>query len=67
MQPEVHLHVQVQQTFIKNIWEVIEASAKDEGAENLVPQLIVTTHSSHILDATEFAKVRLRLCRTICG
>ena len=57
-EPEVHLHIQVQQTFIKNIWEVIKSSAKDEGVESRVPQLIVTTHSSHILDATEFAKVR---------
>lgn len=66
-EPEVHLHVQVQQTFIKQIWEVIKSSAKDEGAENLVPQLIVTTHSSHILDATEFAKVRyFRRCKLIC-
>lgn len=65
-EPEVHLHIQVQQTFIKNIWEVIKSSAKDEGAESLVPQLIVTTHSSHILDATEFAKVRyFRRCPLI--
>jgi len=65
-EPEVHLHVQVQQTFIKNIWEVIDSSAKAEGAESLVPQLIVTTHSSHILDATEFAKVRyFRRCQLI--
>ena len=63
-EPEVHLHAQVQQTFISNIWEVIEASAADEGEEGQVPQLIVTTHSSHILDATEFAKVRyFRRCR----
>jgi putative ATP-dependent endonuclease of the OLD family len=57
-EPEVHLHAQVQQTFIKNIWEVLESSAADEGEEGRVSQLIVTTHSSHILDATEFAKVR---------
>jgi predicted ATP-dependent endonuclease of OLD family len=57
-EPEVHLHAQVQQTFIKNIWSVIDASAQAEGTEELVPQLVVTTHSSHILDATEFAKVR---------
>jgi predicted ATP-dependent endonuclease of OLD family len=63
-EPEVHLHAQVQQTFIRNIWEVIEASAVDEGEKGKVPQLIVTTHSSHILDATEFAKVRyFRRCR----
>lgn len=57
-EPEVHLHAQVQQTFIKNIWEVLESSATDEGENDRVSQLIVTTHSSHILDATEFAKVR---------
>jgi len=57
-EPEVHLHAQVQQTFISNIWEVINKSAKTEGAEHLKPQLVVTTHSSHILDATEFGKVR---------
>jgi len=57
-EPEVHLHAHVQQTFISNIWEVIDASAKAEGDDELVPQLVVTTHSSHILDAAEFAKVR---------
>jgi len=57
-EPEVHLHAQVQQTFIKNVWAVIEASALSEGTNEHLPQLIVTTHSSHILDAAEFAKVR---------
>ncbi|MDA3926613.1 MAG: ATP-dependent endonuclease [Kiritimatiellae bacterium] len=57
-EPEVHLHAQVQQTFITKIWKVLDESAKTEGVENLVPQLAVSTHSSHILDATEFAKVR---------
>ncbi|WP_417519705.1 ATP-dependent nuclease [Minwuia sp.] len=57
-EPEVHLHAQVQQTFIRKIWEVLESSAAAEGEEGLVPQLVVTTHSSHILDATEFEKVR---------
>lgn len=63
-EPEVHLHAQVQQTFIKNIWEVIQQSAEVEGAGDWLPQLIVTTHSSHILDATEFGKVRyFRRCQ----
>ncbi len=57
-EPEVHLHAQVQQTFISNIWEIIAKSAKDVGDESLVPQLVVSTHSSHILDAVDFAKVR---------
>jgi len=56
-EPEVHLHAQVQQTFISNIWQVINQSAEEAG-EKLVPQLVVTTHSSHILEAVEFEKVR---------
>lgn len=57
-EPEVHLHAQVQQTFVRNIWDVIDASAAEESEKGKVPQIIVTTHSSHILDATEFSKVR---------
>lgn len=57
-EPEVHLHAQVQQTFIQNIWDVLDSSAKAEGVEGEVPQMVVTTHSSHILDAVDFSKVR---------
>ena len=57
-EPEVHLHAQVQQTFITNIWNVIEDSAKAVQQADQVPQLIVTTHSSHILDTVDFEKVR---------
>lgn len=56
-EPEVHLHAQVQQTFITNIWNVIAQTVETE-QPNLVPQLVVTTHSSHILDAVDFEKVR---------
>jgi putative ATP-dependent endonuclease of OLD family len=55
-EPEVHLHAQVQQTFIGNIWSVIRTSVQDTAAP--MPQLVVTTHSSHILDAVDFDKVR---------
>jgi predicted ATP-dependent endonuclease of OLD family len=57
-EPEVHLHAQVQQTFINNIWSVINDSAKEAGEPELTPQMVVTTHSSHILDAVDFGKVR---------
>lgn len=63
-EPEVHLHAQVQQTFIQNIWDVIKESAKDAGEAEQTPQLIVSTHSSHILDASDFGKVRyFRRCQ----
>ncbi|MDB6062044.1 MAG: ATP-dependent endonuclease [Verrucomicrobiaceae bacterium] len=57
-EPEVHLHAQVQQTFISNIWEVINQSAEAAGEPDVVPQLVVTTHSSHIMEAVDFEKVR---------
>lgn len=57
-EPEVHLHAQVQQTFISNIWEVINQSAVAASEPDLVPQLVVTTHSSHIIEAVDFEKVR---------
>lgn len=64
-EPEVHLHAQVQQTFITNIWNVLKENAKKVGEESLIPQLCVTTHSSHILDAVEFQKVRyFKRCQT---
>ena len=56
-EPEVHLHAQVQQTFISNLWSVIKESAKEE-EQNLIPQIVVTTHSSHILEAVDFEKIR---------
>ncbi|MEZ8128430.1 ATP-dependent nuclease [Enterovibrio norvegicus] len=53
-EPEVHLHAQVQQAFIGNIWKMLSDAA--EGG--LIPQLAVSTHSSHILDRVDFEKVR---------
>jgi len=54
-EPEVHLHAQVQQTFISNMWNILSAlEDQDVGT----PQLIVTTHSSHILSSVDFEKVR---------
>ncbi len=57
-EPEAHLHAQVQQTFISNIWQVIEQSAEAAGEPGLTPQLVVTTHSSHVMEAVDFEKVR---------
>lgn len=48
----------MQQTFIANIWKVIKESAKLGREPTAVPQMVVTTHSSHILDAVDFERVR---------
>ena len=57
-EPEVHLHAQVQQTFISNISGILNKAAQSEDDMTIVPQLVVTTHSAHILDAVQFSKVR---------
>ena len=54
-EPEVHLHAQVQQTFVTNMWGILENAAEDA---SLVPQLVMTTHSSHVLNTADFAAVR---------
>ena len=57
-EPEAHLHSQVQQTFIANIWEIVRKAAEEAGEPDKIPQLGISTHSSHILDAINFSKVR---------
>jgi putative ATP-dependent endonuclease of OLD family len=65
-EPEVHLHPQVQQTFIMNIWAIIRKASEDAGESQMMPQMVITTHSSHILDTVEFRKVRyFRRCPLI--
>jgi predicted ATP-dependent endonuclease of OLD family len=54
-EPEVHLHAQVQQTFIRQMWDVLTADAPEGESK---PQLTITTHSSHILDTVDFSKIR---------
>lgn len=57
-EPEAHLHAQVQQTFISNIWDIVRKASEKKQEEHMVPQLLITTHSSHILDTVEFQRVR---------
>lgn len=65
-EPEVHLHSQVQQSFISNIWKIIGDVANQNQEQEKIPQLGISTHSSHILDAVDFKKVRYfkRCCLT---
>lgn len=57
-EPEVHLHAQAQQTFIANAWQIIRNASKRCNEEDRTPQMVVTTHSSHILDTVKFGHVR---------
>ncbi|MCX4909604.1 ATP-dependent endonuclease [Streptomyces sp. NBC_00878] len=51
-EPEAHLHPQMQETFIKNIEEYI----KSKTGRNV--QVVITTHSSHMVARSGFAKIR---------
>ncbi|MFD4771343.1 AAA family ATPase [Streptomyces niveus] len=51
-EPEAHLHPQMQETFIKNIEDYI----KNKTTRNV--QVVITTHSSHMVARSGFAKIR---------
>ena len=53
-EPESHLHAQLQQVFIQNIFELL-GNDTDPGFRT---QVIVTTHSSHIVYAHGFESIR---------
>lgn len=57
-EPEAHLHAQLQQVFIRKILEILPES----GAE-FTTQLVVTTHSPHIIYESNFRPIRY-FCRS---
>jgi len=48
-EPEAHLHAQVQQTFIRKIRDVMKSQVAGRALQDHVAQLVITTHSSHII------------------
>jgi len=58
-EPEAHLHVQVQQVFIRKAYDVLRQhhDLKDKKSP-LSTQLVVSTHSSHIAHEVDFAHMR---------
>lgn len=57
-EPEAHLHVQVQQVFIRNAYDVLRKNPRLEASEQFVTQLIASTHSSHVAHEVEFSCIR---------
>lgn len=55
-EPEAHLHAQLQQVFIRKVLTLVEVTA-DEGG-SFATQLVVTTHSPHILYERGFTPIR---------
>lgn len=57
-EPEAHLHVQVQQVFIRKAYEVLRNNDRLGDNVTLSTQLIISTHSSHIAHECNFAQLR---------
>ncbi|ACU61675.1 ATP-dependent endonuclease [Chitinophaga pinensis] len=54
-EPEAHLHAQLQQVFIRQILNIINPSGQNDGFNT---QLIVSTHSPHIIYESGFLPIR---------
>lgn len=57
-EPEVHLHTQVQQVFIRQAHKILRNHVDLDRSENFVTQMVVSTHSSHIAHECEFDSLR---------
>lgn len=57
-EPEAHLHVQVQQVFIRKAYNVLRNHEKLGESSLFSTQLIISTHSSHIAREEKFENLR---------
>lgn len=57
-EPEAHLHVQVQQVFIRQAHKILRNHSDLASPSKLRTQLIVSTHSSHIAHESDFSCLR---------
>ncbi|MEQ9919743.1 AAA family ATPase [Pectobacterium brasiliense] len=57
-EPEAHLHVQVQQVFVRHAYQVLCRDALLKRYPNLKTQLLVSTHSSHVTHEVEYQNLR---------
>lgn len=56
-EPEVHLHPQMQEVFIRKIGDIASAFSKETG-ELWPVQFVVSTHSSHVANEAHFETIR---------
>lgn len=57
-EPEVHLHTQVQQVFIRQAYKILRNHDQLGAGPNFVTQMVVSTHSSHIAHECHFDSLR---------
>ncbi len=64
-EPEAHLHAQLQQVFIRNVLNLVKEGGGEDGAFR--SQMVVTTHSPHILYERGFRPIRYFRRRNLGG
>lgn len=57
-EPEVHLHTQVQQVFIRQAYKILRNHGDLRASADFATQLVISTHSSHIAHECEFDALR---------
>jgi predicted ATP-dependent endonuclease of OLD family len=57
-EPEAHLHMQVQQVFIRKAYDVLQNHKFLKENPDFATQLVISTHSSHVARETDFADLR---------
>lgn len=57
-EPEAHLHIQVQQVFIRQAYKVLTNHQFLKQNSNFTTQLVISTHSSHIARESTFGNLR---------
>src|SRR5690606_16682512 len=57
-EPEVHLHTQVQQVFIRQAYKILRNHNDLGNSELFRTQMVISTHSSHIAHECEFESLR---------
>jgi predicted ATP-dependent endonuclease of OLD family len=55
-EPEAHLHAQLQQVFVRNVLSLLEIDG--EAGSSFANQVVITTHSPHILYERGFTPIR---------
>src|SRR3546814_19033349 len=55
-EPEAHLHAQLQQVFIRKVFDILSIEGSE--AAHYTSQLVVSTHSPHILYERGFRPIR---------
>jgi predicted ATP-dependent endonuclease of OLD family len=57
-EPEVNLHAQVQRVFVANAYETLRKHASLQDRQEYQTQLVVSTHSSHVVNDVDFKDLR---------